>query len=176
MARIRRTGAGLSAPVPVAPITAARPWSDRAVLDWFAERFGLENQRLAGFNLWTKGEKTLWAAPSSCQPLPGLETIGLPFARLQTSETYKPTTTWLQCWGAQLTRHCIELEDPETLRAFLAGRDTALEADLDLEGCSQGFVCARYRGYQLGCGFYRPGLLRSQFPKHLGSLALSVAL
>lgn len=166
VARIRRTHRGVCAPTASVLPAAATPWRDRAALDGFADRFGIAGERLAQFNLWAKGEKTLWAAPASCQPLPGWETLGLPLARLQSSKTYKPTTTWLQAWGAQLTRHCVELPNAEALRAFVTGRDLMLDAG---EG-SSGFVCARYRDYQLGCGFYRAGLLRSQFPKHLGRL------
>lgn len=167
VARIRRTREQLSESVPVSESQAAKPWRDRAALQWFAERYGLDAAALADFKLWAKGEKTLWAAPASCSPLPGLETIGLPFARLQTSQTYKPTTTWLQCWGPHLQRNCIELPDAAALDRFLAGEDLTLARADTLD---PGFVCTRYENYQLGCSFHRQGLLRSQFPKHLGRL------
>lgn len=168
VARIRRTEAQLSEMTPTAPeVPGVQPWRDRGVLDWFAERYGLEPSALENFALWTKSERTLWAAPQGCQPLPGLETIGLPFARLQASKTYKPTTTWLQHWGPRLQRNCVELPDRGALETFLAGGDLALSAP-----CESGFVGTRYGDYHLGCSHYRDGLLRSQFPKHLGSLAL----
>ena len=169
VARIRRTTAQLSDTIPKSEVQepqGAKLQRDRAVLHWFAERYGFDAAAWADFNLWTKSEKTLWAAPTVCPPLPGLETIGLPVARLQTSKTYKPTTTWLQRWGSHLRRNCVELPDAAALKGFLAGEDLALNA----ADCEPGFVCTRYGEYQLGCSFYRDGLLRSQFPKHLGSL------
>ncbi len=171
VARIRRSDAQLNPVDSATPPTGVKLWQDRRVLEGFATRFGLASAQLDRFALWAKGEKTLWAAPIECSPVPGTETLGLPCARLQTSQTYKPTTTWLQHWGPQLADHCVALPSREALQAFLAGQDLALAA----ADCSPGFVHARYCGYELGCGHYRDSLLRSQFPKHLGGLVRPAA-
>jgi len=133
---------------------------DTQPLQWFCQHFGISFQDLSHYRLWVKGKDKIWIADANCEPIENVvaETVGM--ALMRTS--YKPTTAALQRFGSQMTRNAIALEDLEAVQRFLLGDAQPLTASVE-----QGYVHVYYGCYQLGCGLYKKGYLRSQIPKGL---------
>jgi NOL1/NOP2/sun family putative RNA methylase len=163
VARLRRTEAHLSSEQrSVAPQTFAQPLSDSAPLSWFSQRFGIHSDHLQGLQFWVKGKDKVWLAESACQPPEVLpQTIGIPVWRSGNS-ALKPTTAALQRLGKVITRNVIELESLDAVHCFLSGQPQSCLAEVE-----EGYVHVRFADFELGCGLYRSGTLRSQIPKTL---------
>lgn len=162
VARIRRNYVDLKAEISIPKESETSPLQllqDTSPLDWFIDRFGIPTNLLSSYQLWVKGKDKIWLGEKQCQPPPQIlvQTLGMPLMRVG----YKPTTAALQRFGSQITCNVIELKDWESVQWFLQGKSQAISAT------ASGYVHVRYQEYELGCGLYKDGILRSQIPKFL---------
>jgi|AntDeeMinimDraft_5_1070356.scaffolds.fasta_scaffold00208_2 NOL1/NOP2/fmu family ribosome biogenesis protein len=134
-----------------------------AVLDWWAERFGIDPELFAEHSFWEKGAGKIWAFSGEMpEPARDVESLGMTFLRTR-QEHWKPTTDAAQRFGRHASKNTISLSDDEA-SAFVAGEDQDLEWDGDW-----GYVIPTHdlagREEPLGVGLYVYGELRSVVPK-----------
>jgi len=163
VARIRRSDVELapySQNINAQPDTSPQLVQDSHLLQWFCHRFGIDPDVFTNFRLWAKGKDKLWLTNTSCEPPNNVQVqaLGMPFLRVES----KPTTYALQRFGSHITRNAIALETFNAVQHFLLGQSQPVTSSVE-----PGYVHLRYRDYQLGCGLYKSGLLRSQMPKSL---------
>lgn len=162
VARIRRNNVDLKQETPVkeeSETSPLKPLSETSPLDWFADRFGINPSLFSCYQLWVKGKDKIWLGEKQCQPPPQIlvQTLGMPLMRVGS----KPTTAALQRFGSEITCNVIKLENWESVQWFLQGKSQAVTFS------GSGYVHVRYGNYELGCGLYKDGILRSQIPKFL---------
>ncbi len=165
VAAIRRTAAQLSSPPTPSPVILGGAVPDREGIRWFCDRFGCQEAIFQNQQAWVKSKEKVWLSTANCQPLqrPETQNIGISLLRVVRGE-YKPTTFALQRFGGFLQRHVIELTEEAVVWRFLAGESQPLNADV-----TPGYVHVRYGEFELGCGWYQNGILRSQIPKSVRS-------
>lgn len=166
VARIRRSDVGLNFSAPKPTFQPPELITDITPLERFCKRFGLSSQVFSDFQLWYKGKERIWLADASCEPISEvfLQTFGLPLLR----GNYKPTTYGLQRFGSKITSNAIALPDFNSVQRFLQGESQPITASVE-----QGYVHVRYHSYELGCGLYKNGYLRSQIPKSFRNIPLN---
>jgi NOL1/NOP2/fmu family ribosome biogenesis protein len=149
------------------PATAAgRDRADRPtraeVLEYFADRFGIDAEVFADHSFWERGAGKIWAVTGE-EPTPvAIEALGMTLLRTR-QEYWKPTTAAVGRFGAHADRNVIEL-DREQARRFVAGTEQELSWDGDW-----GYLVVVHElagaVEPLGVGLYTHGTLRSQLPK-----------
>jgi len=136
--------------------------SRAAVLDWWAERFGVSPETFDGYTFWEKGKGKVWAFAGEAPDPIEVEALGMTFLRTR-QEHWKPTTDAVQRFARDATRNVVTL-DAEQARRFFRGEDQ----ELDWEG-DWGYLVAAHdmAGVRepIGVGLYLHGELRSQVPK-----------
>ncbi|MEF8757186.1 MAG: hypothetical protein V5A23_02660 [Halobacteriales archaeon] len=152
-----------------------------AVVDFWADRFGVPPETFAEFTFWEKGAGKVWvlheggrpgrterdgpAGPEGREWLPSpieIQALGMAFLRTR-QEHWKPTTEAAQRFGRHATRNVVELTD-EQARRFFAREDQ----DLGWDGDWGYLIAARETASEaepLGVGLYLHGELRSMVPK-----------
>jgi NOL1/NOP2/fmu family ribosome biogenesis protein len=140
---------------------AGRPTRE-AVLDFWAERYGVPRETFADHTFWEKGAGKVWAFAGEADDPSAVEAMGLTFLRVR-QEHWKPTTDAAQRFGRAATRNVVEL-DPDEAERFLAGEDQTLDWDGDW-----GYLVAAHAYADavepIGVGLYLHGELRSVVPK-----------
>ena len=164
VARLRRS----DSPSPEPPPWPA--WGDRgqgmatplpAPMAALGDRFGLPDPCLDNCHSWFTGRR-LWLSTvpvAALPPLPPLQTWGLAIAS-PTRKGWKPSTAFLQRVGPAIQRNRIEFTTADQAQTFLQGQSQPMTAEV-----TPGFVHGQYGPFDLGCGSYRDGLLRSHIPK-----------
>ena len=167
VARIRRSEKELQDSFPEKVSSQPQLIADSRPLQWFSDRFGINPELFAKFRLWYKGKDRLWLAEAACEPTAEVfvQTIGIPLLRGED----KPTTYGLQRFASKITRCAIALEDVESVQTFLQGESQPLTSAVE-----SGYIHVRYGKYELGCGLYKQGVLRSQIPKSLRNMSLDI--
>ena len=132
------------------------------VLDWWAERFGIDPAVFADFSFWERGSGKVWILHGE-EPTPvDIEGLGMTFLRTR-QEHWKPTLSAVQRFGGHATRNVIHLDD-EAAATFMAGEDQ----DRDWDG-DWGYLIVTHdiagEAEPLGVGLFVYGELRSQVPK-----------
>lgn len=140
---------------------AGRPTRD-AVLDFWAERYGVDPATFDGFTFWERGAGKIWVFHGDVPAPARIEGLGMVFLRTR-REHWKPTTEAVQRFGGTATRNVLEL-DRERARRFVAGKDQPVEWDGDW-----GYLIVAHEiagsSEPIGVGLYIRGELRSQIPK-----------
>ncbi|MEW6035292.1 MAG: hypothetical protein AB1529_01650 [Candidatus Micrarchaeota archaeon] len=131
----------------------------KAVLEYFGERFGLGAGAFEPYGLYLGSKGRVFLGPKQAIPKPRIVTIGLLVARV--TDSIKPTTNLLQCFGKQVTKNAIELGREQAL-AYARGADLMLNEGL---AASDGYVLLRYKGHMLGCGHLRGRAVKNMLPK-----------
>ncbi|SEV87452.1 DUF7122 family protein [Natrinema salifodinae] len=133
-----------------------------AVVDFFADRFGIPPETFDGYTFWEKGAGKIWIYGGQAPSPVEIEAIGMTCLRTR-QEHWKPTTDFVQRFGRVATDCVIDL-DRDQARRFAAGEDQELEWDGDW-----GYLIAAHEvaGEEepLGVGLYVHGELRSMVPK-----------
>jgi len=133
-----------------------------AVLEWWADRFGIDPGTFDGHTFWEKGAGKIWVFAGETPNPTRVEAVGSTFLRTR-QEHWKPTTDAAQRFGRLATKNTISLADDEA-RRFVAGEDQALDW-----GGDWGYVIPTHelagREEPLGVGLYVYGELRSVVPK-----------
>lgn len=137
--------------------------SREAVVDFWADRYGIPRETFDDYTFWERGSGKIWAFHGAV-PSPA-RTQGLGMSVLRTEgEHWKPTTNAVQRFGRHATKEVIDL-GPEEARRFVAGEDQELP---DWDG-DWGYLIAahEFAGERepIGVGLYLHGELRSQIPK-----------
>ena len=133
----------------------------RAVVKWWAERFGVPEEVFEPYEFYLRGRNTIWALRKT-DKLPAslrFEALGMVIMR-RSKFGWKPTTNAIQVFGQHARKNTVDLNE-EQMRAFVAG----LDVKGPFEGVEEGYVVVRYGGRPLGCGLYKRGVLKSQVPK-----------
>jgi NOL1/NOP2/fmu family ribosome biogenesis protein len=131
------------------------------VLDFFADRYGIDPAVFEDYSFWERGKGKLWAFHGDLDSPVDIEALGITFLRTR-QEHWKPTMDGIQRFGHHATRNVIHLSRDEAA-AFLAGHDQQLEWDGDW-----GYLIVTHdlagETVPLGVGLYLHGELRSQVP------------
>lgn len=140
---------------------AGRP-SRQAVIEFWADRYGIPPETFEGYTFWEKGAGKIWAyAGVACDPA-SLEALGLMVLRTR-QEHWKPTTDGVQRFGRHATRNVLTLSGDQA-RRFLRGADQAVPWDGEW-----GYLIVAHDLVDdrepIGVGLYLRGKLRSQVPK-----------
>ncbi|MEO1095888.1 MAG: NOL1/NOP2/sun family putative RNA methylase [Cyanobacteria bacterium J06638_28] len=169
MAKLRRTDAAcLASTEPLEHPTLASVSIDPvAPIQKLQKDFGLPDTEFQPYACWATGKKRLWLTQKHCRPIAGLQpqTLGIPVVSY-TNLGFKPTTAFLQHWGAQIQRNVVELRHEQDALAFVQGETQTLDTNLVSE-MEPGYIHVRYGAFQLGCGRQIEGKLQSQLPKTL---------
>ncbi|AFO56142.1 MULTISPECIES: hypothetical protein [unclassified Natrinema] len=134
-----------------------------AVVDYFADRFGIPPKTFDDYTFWEKGAGKIWIYRGEAPTPLEIEAIGMTCLRTR-QEHWKPTTDVVQRFGDHATECVIDL-DREQARRFAAGEDQTLEWwDGDW-----GYLIAAHEiageSEAIGVGLYVHGELRSMVPK-----------
>ncbi|QDX41465.1 hypothetical protein [Salarchaeum sp. JOR-1] len=136
--------------------------SREAVVEWWTDRFGLDDSVFEGYTFWEKGAGRVWALPADPSPPVPVEALGLNVLRTR-QEHWKPTTAGVQRFCRDATRNVVELTREQAER-FLAGDDQ----DLDWDG-DWGYLVAAHDIAgdiePIGVGLFTYGSLQSMVPK-----------
>jgi NOL1/NOP2/fmu family ribosome biogenesis protein len=137
--------------------------SRREVVDYFADRFGIDPEVFDEYTFWEKGAGKIWIYAGDAPSPLRIEAIGMTCLRTR-QEHWKPTTDFVQRFGRHASECVIDL-DPEEARAFAAGKDREIERwDGDW-----GYLIAAHEidgeRVPIGVGLYVHGELRSVVPK-----------
>ncbi len=134
----------------------------RAVLEYFADRFGMPSETFESYTFWEKGAGKIWIYAGESPSPAELEALGMTCLRTR-QEHWKPTTDFAQRFG-RAADSCVITLDAEQATAFAAGEDQSLEWDGDW-----GYLIAAHDiagGLEpIGVGLYLHGELRSMVPK-----------
>lgn len=135
----------------------------RVVEDYFFERFGISPEVFRGYSFF-ESTKSIWTCSATMKPaLLGLKRIeypGIRIIRKLKGHIFKPTTYALQLLADRATKNIIVLDRVQTLQLLKEGK-----IKIDTASADNGYVIIRYQKDILGCGFYREGLLKGQFPR-----------
>ncbi len=133
-----------------------------AIVDFWADRFGVDPETFAPYTFWERGNGKVWVFADDLETPVDIEALGMSFMRTR-QEHWKPTTEAVQRFGARATRNVIHLDDGPAER-FLAGEDQQLAWEGDW-----GYLIATHdiagEPEPIGVGLYVHGKLRSQIPK-----------
>ena len=133
------------------------------VVDWWAERFGVDPETFDGVTFWEKGSGKVWAFSADLPSPVDVEGLGITLLRTR-QEHWKPTTSGVKRFARGATRNVIELE-PGEAAAFAAGHDQ----EIDRWDGDWGYLIAGHElagGLEpIGVGLYLHGELRSRVPK-----------
>ncbi|WP_199174904.1 DUF7122 family protein [Halegenticoccus soli] len=136
--------------------------SREEVVEWWAERFGVDPNRFDGYTFWEKGAGKIWILSGDVADPIAVEGLGMAFLRTR-QEHWKPTTNAVQRFGRAATRNVLEL-DGERAARFAAGEDQEVEWDGDW-----GYLVVAHELAgdlePIGVGLYLHGELRSTIPK-----------
>jgi NOL1/NOP2/fmu family ribosome biogenesis protein len=132
------------------------------VLDFWAERYGIDPAVFAGHSFWERGAGKVWAFRDEGPSPVAVQGLGMTVLRTR-QEHWKPTLEATQRFGRHATRNRIRLSNREAAR-FLAGEDQEIGWDGDW-----GYLVVTHDlagGVEpLGVGLYVYGELRSMVPK-----------
>lgn len=133
-----------------------------AVIEFFADRFGIAPAVFAGHTFWEKGAGRVWAFADEVPGPRSVEALGLPVLRTR-QEHWKPTTVGVLRFCRTASKNVIELDRQEAA-AFMEGVDQELPWDGEW-----GYLIAVHelggRREPIGVGLYVYGELRSMIPK-----------
>ena len=122
----------------------------KKIIEYFSERFGLVKEDFKGFGMFTGNKDRAYLGPTGLLELRPV-TVGMIILR-----EGKPTTNFFHLFGDKVTKNIIDIEDASS---FAQGLDFETDSKLD------GYVLVRSKGFNLGCGFVREGVLRNMVPK-----------
>jgi NOL1/NOP2/fmu family ribosome biogenesis protein len=151
-------------PATTADRTIADRPTRRAVLDWWAQRFGIDPGVFAAHSFWERGAGKIWTmrADVDLDSPVSIEALGMHVLRTR-GEHWKPTLESAQRFAHHATRNVIHLPEPAA-EAFLAGETT----DPDWAG-DWGYLLVTHEVASgpepIGVGLYVHDELRSQVPK-----------
>ncbi|PSP65018.1 hypothetical protein BRC76_00665 [Halobacteriales archaeon QH_8_67_36] len=133
-----------------------------AVLDFWADRFGVPPETFDEHTFWERGKGKLWLYRGEPPSPVDVEALGMTFLRTR-QEHWKPTLEAVQRFGGHATERVIHLSGDEA-ETFVAGHDQELDWDGDW-----GYLVVTHdlagRREPVGVGLYVYGELRSQVPK-----------
>ncbi|MFC4542101.1 hypothetical protein ACFO5R_09190 [Halosolutus amylolyticus] len=136
--------------------------SREAVLDYFADRFGIPPETFDDHTFWEKGAGKIWIYAGTAPTPIEIEALGMTCLRTR-QEHWKPTTDFAQRFGRHATECVIDL-DRDAARRFAAGEDQERDWDGDW-----GYLIAAHEvageREPLGIGLFVHGELRSMVPK-----------
>ena len=133
-----------------------------AVLEFFADRFGIDPAVFEGFSFWEKGKGKIWIFAADAPSPLRVEGLGMTVLRTR-QEHWKPTQSAIQRFGGRASKNVIEIGG-EAAAAFARGEDQ----ELDWDGDWGYLIAARDVGGErepIGVGLYVYGELRSTVPK-----------
>ncbi len=133
-----------------------------AVVEYFADRFGIAPETFDDYTFWEKGAGKIWIYAGEAPTPIEIEAIGMTCLRTR-QEHWKPTTDFVQRFGHHATDCVIEL-DRDAARRFVAGEDQARDWDGDWGYLIAGHELAGELE-PLGVGLFVHGELRSMVPK-----------
>lgn len=132
------------------------------VLEYFAERFGIEPRAFDPYSLWEKGKGKIWAFRGTHSSPLAVEAMGIHLLRTR-QRFWKPTTDAMQLFGRQATRNVLACSR-EQARAFWRGETQPIEW-----AGEQGYVIVTHplggEPEPLGVGLVVDDELRSVVPK-----------
>ncbi len=132
------------------------------IIGFLRDRFGIEEEHLGGYHFY-EGRRSVWLSSMETDPeFFGMKKVEFPGIRAlrKVNGRYKPTSFFLQILGAHATRNLIDLGREELGELLEEGRLSREFPDIE-----DGYVIIRYEGDILGCGLYRGGMLKPQFPR-----------
>ena len=136
--------------------------SREEVIEFFADRFGIDPAVFEGFSFWEKGKGKIWIFAADAPSPIRVEGLGMTVLRTR-QEHWKPTQSAIQRFGGHATKNVIEL-DGKAAAAFARGEDQELDWDGDW-----GYLIAAHdvggEREPIGVGLYVYGELRSTVPK-----------
>ncbi|MFB6119030.1 hypothetical protein [Halosegnis sp.] len=136
--------------------------SRAAVVDYWADRFGIPRTTWDSYSFWERGSGKIWAFNGELPSPVRIEGLGMVVLRTG-GDHWKPTTNAVQRFGSRATNCVVHLSQPEA-QAFLAGHDQELEWEGDW-----GYLVVSHElagdPEPIGVGLYLHGELRSQLPK-----------
>ena len=142
-------------------VVAGRPTRE-AVLEFWADRFGVPPETFADYTFWERGSGKIWVFHGDLPSPVEIEALGMTFLRTR-QEHWKPTLEAVQRFGDRASENVIHLSQAQA-RRFLAGEDQEPEWDGDW-----GYLIVTHdlagETEPLGVGLYVYDELRSQVPK-----------
>jgi NOL1/NOP2/fmu family ribosome biogenesis protein len=137
-----------------------RPTRD-AVVEYWADRFGVEPTVFEGCSFWERGNGKIWVLSGEESTPVDVEALGMTFLRTR-QEYWKPTMAAVQRFGDHVTENVLELDRDQAAR-FLAGEEQTVDWDGDW-----GYLVVAHAlagaPEPLGVGLFTYGTLRSQVP------------
>jgi NOL1/NOP2/fmu family ribosome biogenesis protein len=132
------------------------------IVEWWAERFGVDPDTFEGYTFWEKGAGKVWVLSGDAADGLRIEALGMRVMHTR-QEHWKPTTNAVQRFGPHAIKNWIDLTDEEA-RRFVAGEDQEIDWDGDW-----GYLIAtrEVAGERepLGVGLYTYGELKSTVSK-----------
>ena len=136
--------------------------SREAVLEFFADRFGINPAVFEGYTFWEKGKGKIWIFAADASSPIRVEGLGMTVLRTR-QEHWKPTQSAIQRFGGHASKNVIEIGG-EAAAAFARGEDQELGWDGDWGYLIVAHVVGGERE-PIGVGLYVYGELRSTVPK-----------
>jgi NOL1/NOP2/fmu family ribosome biogenesis protein len=134
--------------------------SEKDVLDYFEERFGISRKLFREFSLYSDQKGRVFLAPKNLAAEGIAVSVGMQIARIGNS--IKPSTNLLQLFGRHATRNALSVTKEQAV-AYAKGDDIKLPTKP--EKVSDGYVLLKYLGYPLGCGLLKEGQIKNVLPK-----------
>ncbi len=126
------------------------------VLEYFKERFGIEESTFDDYGLYMGSRGRVFLGPKKLIDKPPIVAPGILVARI--SEAIKPTSNFIHIFGHLAKSNVIKVTK-EQAKSFVRGED--LESD---EG-NDGYVIVSYEGHLLGCGLLKGKTIKNLLPK-----------
>lgn len=138
------------------------PPTREAILDFWAERYGVPRTVFDDYTFWERGKGKMWIFRGTPSSPVEIEALGMTFLRTR-REHWKPTMDGVQRFGDHATDRVIHLDEDQSAQ-FVAGEDQEVAWDGDW-----GFLIVSHEiageAEPIGVGLYLYGELRSQVPK-----------
>ena len=156
--------------------------SEKDVLKWIEDRFGIPRKLFSRFSLYSDQKGRVFLAPKNLAAEGIAVSVGMQIARIesrlkaehggksQSHETevppsffrLKPSTNLLQLFGRHAARNALSVAKEQAV-AYAKGDDIKLSQKP--AGVSDGYVLLKYLGCPLGCGLLKEGQIKNVLPK-----------
>ncbi len=146
--------------------------SQKDILDYFENRFGIRKSLFKGFRIYADQKGRIFLCSKGLSAQSSAVSIGMQIARVGNDDGWKsaeptsfkrvkPSTNFLQLFGKHATKNFI-LFTREQAQAYARGEDIELSGKVN---ATDRYVLLKYLDFPLACGMLKNKIIKNVLPK-----------